>query len=73
MRALTLLVMTSGAWGVKQLLDLAQSRRKHLETREAVTTWEGEGGAVPVATNRIASQVRPAPASEVAGERPLVH
>ena len=73
MRVLTLLVVVSGAWGVKQLLDLAQSRRRQLQNREAMTTWEGEGGAVPVATNRIASQVRPAPGSELAGERPLMH
>jgi hypothetical protein len=57
------LLLALGLWGAQRVL-LARRRRQHVMRRqknEAVRTWEGEGGAVPVSSNRTAAAVTPAP------------
>jgi hypothetical protein len=50
------------AWrNVQQVHRQRLHKRPHAEP-EHIQTWEGEGGGVPVATNRTAAQVRPTPA-----------
>lgn len=58
-RILGFLTLASVTYGIKRMLGLARSRRRHAEQREAVNTWEGEGGAVPIAPNRTAQQTEP--------------
>lgn len=68
MRILLLVVLAGAAYGVKRWLDAAKRSRRAGETRERLSTWEGEGGAVPVDTNRTAA-LTPAQ-SAVPGENP---
>ena len=48
--------------GASQLFLTLGTRRRvaRKQTRSAVQTWEGEGGAVPVDDHRTAASVRPA-------------
>lgn len=62
--------MTQNA-GLLALLGLAvgvgflfrQTRRDRARPADPIATWEDEGGAVPVASNRTAAQVPPYAAS----------
>lgn len=53
---------------------MAMTRRNHQMRRqrireEPVNRWEGEGGAVPIETNRTAAQVNPPPPESLDEQR----
>ena len=43
----------------RHFYDHLRGKRHHKEKREALETWEGEGGSVPVSPSRTAAQVPP--------------
>jgi hypothetical protein len=54
---LTLLAAATLTVGALQFLDYVKSRGKRRAQREALQTWEDEGGAVPVSRSTTAAQV----------------
>ena len=61
MRGLEILAAATLACGAMQILQYAARKRGRSEQREALQTWETEGGAVPTSrTGTAATQVRPA-------------
>jgi hypothetical protein len=60
-RFITALALLAIALGAKHIVGYAIARRQRREQREALQTWEGEGGAVPVTPGRTAAQVMPHP------------
>lgn len=46
---------------VREILRARAIRAQRSERREALHSWEAEGGAVPVSPTTIAAQVSPAP------------
>jgi hypothetical protein len=56
-----LLLVVLALLGAQRLLDARRRRREmfRLQKREALQAWEGEGGAVPVSSNRTAAAVTP--------------
>ena len=58
-RGVAMLGLVLLGFGAKHWLSYAAYRRSHQDRREAINTWEGEGGAVPVAPTRTAAQVEP--------------
>lgn len=50
-----------GLLGGLQLLQAGRRRRlaQRGQKQQPLQTWEGEGGAVPVSSNRIAAEVAP--------------
>ncbi|HLB13349.1 MAG TPA: hypothetical protein VJM14_00305 [Burkholderiales bacterium] len=60
-RGIALLALLTLGAGAKHILGYAAHKRTRREQREAVHTWEAEGGAVPVGRSQTtASQVQPA-------------
>jgi hypothetical protein len=64
-RLLMVVALAGLAMGTRLALDHARVKRARRAQGEALTTWETEGGAVPVATNRTAAQVEPGPQAAV--------
>jgi hypothetical protein len=61
-RGITLLALLALGAGAKHILGYAMHGRTRRQQREAVHTWEGEGGAVPVGRSQTtASQLPPQP------------
>jgi hypothetical protein len=54
-RALALILLIAAAAGAKRLLHKAAQRRRQAEAGERLLTWESEGGAVPLDSNRTAA------------------
>lgn len=57
------LLVVLGLWGARRIY-LARRRAQNAALRQKVDpvkTWEGEGGAVPVSSNRTAALVNPLP------------
>jgi hypothetical protein len=56
-----LLLVVLALLGAQRLLEARRRRREmlRLQKREALQAWEGEGGAVPVSSNRTAAAVTP--------------
>jgi hypothetical protein len=60
-RGIALLALLTLGAGAKHILGYAAHKRTRREQREAVHTWEAEGGAVPVGRSQTTvSQVPPA-------------
>jgi hypothetical protein len=53
----TVIALIGLAFGVRDFIEFLGRRRSR--DREALDSWETEGGAVPVAPNRTAAQVWP--------------
>lgn len=66
MKLLTLLGVAVAAWGITAALQNSD-RRWRERHREALTRWEGEGGAIPAVKEQegmgVASQFEPGPAT----------
>ena len=59
-RGIALLALLAFGAGVRQILGFAARKRALRERREAIQTWEAEGGAVPVGHSQTtASQLPP--------------
>lgn len=58
-RILGFLSLAGVTYAIQRMRGLARHRRHHIEQRQAVNTWEGEGGAVPTGPNRTAQQTEP--------------
>ena len=59
-RGIALLALVALGAGARQILGHAARKRARSERREAIQTWEAEGGAVPVDPSRTtASQIPP--------------
>ena len=64
MRGLEILAAATLALGASHILQYAARERGRSEQREALQTWETEGGAVPTSRSGTAGmQVRPMPAA----------
>lgn len=61
MRGLTIAAGAMLAFGAKKLLGYLRRKAGRRTQREALQTWEAEGGAVPVSRSRTAAQVPPSP------------
>lgn len=61
MRELDLFAVAALALGVVHVRRHLQARREKSAPREAIQTWEAEGGAVPVSRSATAAQVSPPP------------
>jgi hypothetical protein len=60
-RGLEIIALAGVALGAAHILQYAQRKRQRHEQREALQTWEDEGGAVPTSRTRTAAmQVTPA-------------
>ncbi len=58
-RGLTILAAATLTVGAKHLLRYLRRNGTRRAQREALQTWEGEGGAVPVTRSTTAAQVPP--------------
>ena len=59
-RGIALLALLALGAGARQLLGYAARKRALRDRREAIQTWEAEGGAVPVGPSQTtASQIPP--------------
>jgi hypothetical protein len=56
---ITLLALVGLGLGARRFLQYAAIKHAHRQHREALQTWEGEGGAVPTGGSQIAAQVSP--------------
>ena len=61
MRGLEILAIATLALGARHILNYVVRKDGRHEHREAVQTWEAEGGAVPTSRTRTAAQVSPMP------------
>jgi hypothetical protein len=61
MRTLDLVAAAAIALGVREILRAVAARANRVERREAIRSWEAEGGAVPVSRSTTAAQVSPLP------------
>jgi hypothetical protein len=61
MRGFTILAVATLTLGAKHALGYLRRKGGRRAQREALQTWEGEGGAVPVSRSTTAAQVPPAP------------
>jgi hypothetical protein len=61
MRTLDLMAAAMLALGIREILRTSSTRRERTRRREAIQTWEDEGGAVPVSRSATAAQVSPPP------------
>jgi hypothetical protein len=61
MRTLDLMAAATLALGVRAILRKGAARSERTQRREAIQTWEDEGGAVPVSRSATAAQVSPPP------------
>jgi hypothetical protein len=60
MRSLFTLAAIAGfAVGARHFLKFLKEQEKNRVQKKRLEIWEGEGGAVPVAANQTAAQVRP--------------
>jgi len=60
-RGIALLALLALGAGARQIVGYAARKRAVREGREAIQTWEAEGGAVPVGHSQTtASQIPPA-------------
>jgi hypothetical protein len=60
MRAfLTIAAVAGFAAGARHFLKFLKEHEKNRVQEKRLEIWEGEGGAVPVASTRTAAQVRP--------------
>jgi hypothetical protein len=57
---LTLAALAGFACGARHFFIFLNEREKNRLQQKRLEVWEGEGGAVPVAANRTAAQIRPA-------------
>lgn len=62
-RLFTVLAIGMLALGGRHAFRQLKSKGKNRLQKAKIEVWEGEGGAVPVARDRTAAQVSPAPAS----------
>lgn len=58
-RALTAVAFLALGFLGRNLYEHLRGVRHRKEQRQALETWEGEGGAVPVSPSRTAAQVPP--------------
>jgi hypothetical protein len=58
-RGIALIALLAMGLGAQHVLHYARYKRSRLQQREALRTWEAEGGAVPTAPSRTAAQVAP--------------
>ena len=56
---LALVVSAACAYAGWQFLKSAKRKQNRRELKPRIETWEGEGGAVPVARGRTAAQISP--------------
>ena len=56
---LTLAALAGLGRGTRHFLILVKEQKKNRTQATRLESWEGEGGAVPVAATRTAAQVRP--------------
>ena len=61
MRGLEILAVAALALGARHILQYAAYKHGRRDHREALQTWEAEGGAVPTSRTRTAMQVSPIP------------
>jgi hypothetical protein len=61
MRMLDLIAIAALGAAAWNIVRISRMRRDRGARREALQTWESEGGAVPVSPSTIAAQVSPAP------------
>ncbi|HZN99858.1 MAG TPA: hypothetical protein VFB93_01550 [Burkholderiales bacterium] len=60
MRTLATVSALAGlAFGLRHFFMFLKEREKNRVQEKRLEIWEGEGGAVPVASTRTAAQVRP--------------
>lgn len=53
-------LLAGGFWTIQQLMHARRARHATPARKpEAIENWEGEGGAVPLGTNRTAAAVTP--------------
>jgi hypothetical protein len=53
-------LLAAGLWTIQQLVHARRARHAVPARKpEAIESWEGEGGAVPLGTNRTAAAVTP--------------
>lgn len=58
-RALTAVAFLALGFLGRDLYDHLRVARRRKEQQQALETWEGEGGAVPISPSRTAAQVPP--------------
>jgi hypothetical protein len=58
-RAITTVAFAALALGGRHLYRHLKNRKKNKLQQAKLETWEGEGGAVPVARDRTAAQIAP--------------
>jgi hypothetical protein len=56
---LALSALAGLACGARHFFIFLKEREKNRIQEKRLETWEGEGGAVPVAATRTAAQIRP--------------
>ena len=61
MRTLDIVAAAVLAWGMRGILQSIRASAVRRDRREALQTWETEGGAVPVSPSTTAAQVSPPP------------
>jgi hypothetical protein len=61
MRVLDVIAAGAALLAVREILRLVKVRADRGDRREALHTWEAEGGAVPVSRSTTVAQVSPPP------------
>lgn len=61
MRTLDIVAAAVLACGLREILRSIRGKALRSDRREALQTWETEGGAVPISPSTTAAQVSPPP------------